>query len=947
MVIRASAPHPLSVPVAVFLALLLTVLATPARAQIGNDGTIGADPTSIPADGTATSEITVTVTASGLPTAGGDVVTLSTTLGSLSDNDPLTAGNQAADNGNGTYTATLTSSTTAGTATISGTVNGTAMSDDEQVAFTATALDFQIEPSDTQAGVTMSTVQVRATGASGTTDAAFNGTITVALGNNPGGDGVLDGTTTRTATSGVATFDDLKIDEVDSGYTLIASATDLTSATSASFDITPGALATLTFVVQPDDEPAGQPINPAVTVRAEDAVGNDLQGVVVTMTVASGPGSFSGASTLTATTNSSGIATFNNLRIDTPGAYTIEAESSAVSSGPSASFDITPGPPVASQSTITAAPEIIVADGTSTSTITVEIEDAFGNPTAGSVLVSTSAGTFSGGCTSNCPASSTPTTGRYTATLRSTTTAQTATVTGTVNGQAITDNATVTFASGNASRLQFQQQPTSAVSGATISPAVTVRAVDSNNNTVATFNGSVTLSIGNDPGGGALSGTTTRTAVNGVATFNDLSIDKAGTGYTLVADGGGLAGTTSNAFNITPGAPSGATSTISAAPDAIPADGTSTSTITVQLRDANGNSLTSGGAVVTLSASAGTLGSVTDNGNGTYTAVLRSSTGSQIVSVTGTVDGQPIADTASVTFTSGSAASLQILVQPSATPAGQAITPSVRVQVVDAGGNTATDFAGGIAVALGENPTGAVLGGTLTVAAVDGVATFGNLTIDRAGNGYVLRFTSTGVASVNSTPFSITAGDASPSTTTIVADPISIPANGSSTSAITVQLKDAEGSDVRTGGDTVTLSTTVGTLGSVTDNGDGTYVATLTSSTVGATATIRGMLNGAPIVDTATVTFTSGTADLSVTVQVSDDDPVPGGTVVYTVTVQNRGPDAATQVQVTDDLPHDRLSFVSAEASLGTYSGASGVWSLDTLASGASATLEITMTVNP
>ncbi|MBI3194849.1 MAG: T9SS type A sorting domain-containing protein, partial [Ignavibacteriae bacterium] len=57
---------------------------------------------------------------------------------------------------------------------------------------------------------------------------------------------------------------------------------------------------------------------------------------------------------------------------------------------------------------------------------------------------------------------------------------------------------------------------------------------------------------------------------------------------------------------------------------------------------------------------------------------------------------------------------------------------------------------------------------------------------------------------------------------------------------------------------TIALSTTSGTLGSVTDNNNGTYTATLTSSTLAGTATITGTLNGSSITDDATVTFTVG-----------------------------------------------------------------------------------------
>jgi len=50
------------------------------------------------------------------------------------------------------------------------------------------------------------------------------------------------------------------------------------------------------------------------------------------------------------------------------------------------------------------------------------------------------------------------------------------------------------------------------------------------------------------------------------------------------------------------------------------ADGTSTQVITVQARDMNNNNLTTGGETLVFSATAGSMGSTTDNGNGTYTA---------------------------------------------------------------------------------------------------------------------------------------------------------------------------------------------------------------------------------------------------------------------------------------------------------------------------------------
>ena len=62
-------------------------------------------------------------------------------------------------------------------------------------------------------------------------------------------------------------------------------------------------------------------------------------------------------------------------------------------------------------------------------------------------------------------------------------------------------------------------------------------------------NGSVSAS-GPTRGGGVLSGTTAVNAVAGVAAFGNLSIDRAGAGYTLVASYVGMVPVTSAPFDI-------------------------------------------------------------------------------------------------------------------------------------------------------------------------------------------------------------------------------------------------------------------------------------------------------------------------------------------------------------------------------------------------------------
>src|SRR5205814_1924766 len=104
---------------------------------------------------------------------------------------------------------------------------------------------------------------------------------------------------------------------------------------------------------------------------------------------------------------------------------------------------------------------------------------------------------------------------------------------------------------GTATQLVFSVQPSTTTAGAAITPAVQVTAQDASGNTATGFTGNVTVAIGTNPSSGTLSGTKTVAAVAGVTTFSGLSIDKAGTGYTLTATGAGS--TTSAAFNITVG----------------------------------------------------------------------------------------------------------------------------------------------------------------------------------------------------------------------------------------------------------------------------------------------------------------------------------------------------------------------------------------------------------
>ncbi|HVM60768.1 MAG TPA: carboxypeptidase-like regulatory domain-containing protein [Verrucomicrobiae bacterium] len=98
--------------------------------------------------------------------------------------------------------------------------------------------------------------------------------------------------------------------------------------------------------------------------------------------------------------------------------------------------------------------------------------------------------------------------------------------------------------------LSVVQQPTDTAAGATIS-TIKVQVVDQSGAPIVGVT-PITVAIGTNPSSGNLSGTLTVNPVAGVATFGDLSIDTAGTGYTLVFTAPGWNSATTVPFNITP-----------------------------------------------------------------------------------------------------------------------------------------------------------------------------------------------------------------------------------------------------------------------------------------------------------------------------------------------------------------------------------------------------------
>ena len=798
---------------------------------------------------------------------------------------------------------------------------------------TPTQLVFITQPGNLVAGHSFnSAVSVQAEDAQGHKVAGFVGNVTAALANTPGGSR-LGGTTTVAAVAGVASFDDLTLDKTGSGYTLTVSASGggLATPTSAAFDVAPGPATQLAFTVRPTTVTAGAVLAPPLQVSALDPEGNAVADFAGNVTVAFGNNP--GASTLAGTTTVaavSGVARFADLTVAKTGTgYWLTASATGLARAASGAFNVTAG--AATQLVFGQQPGTTVADHSITPAVKVQALDALGNLVPGFTgNVSIAPGNNPGGATLSGTTPVAAVAGVasfFDLSLNRTGTGYT--LTASAGGLSPVTSVAFDITPGAATQLAFTSQPANAVAGATLSPAVQVTALDPAGNPVPGFTGSVTVAFGNNPGGGTLSGTTTVTALNGVATFGDLRVDKTGTSYWLVATAIGLSKATSSVFGITPGT---ATQLVfGQQPGTTVANRLFTPAVKVRALDALGNLATgfTGAVAIALGSNPGgaTLGGTTPiaavSGVASFFDLSLSKTGTGYTLVASAGGLGPVTSSA-FDIIPGTASQLAFTVQPSNAVAGAAISPAVQVTALDPAGNPVPGFTGNVTVGLGNNPGGSTLGGATTVAAVNGVASFSTLTLDKTGTTYWLRATATGLNTATSAVFSITAGTA----TQLVfgTQPVTTVANRLITPAVKLRALDALGNLVpgftgsvsialgnNPGGATLSGTTPVAAVGGVATFFDLTLNKTGTGYTLTASAT------GFATVTSTTFDITPGTATqlaftvppsntvagaaISPAVQVTALDPagnpVPGFTGIVTVALGNN-PGGSTLGGVTN-----------------------------------------------
>ncbi|GEM_PF-2067155 len=291
-------------------------------------------------------------------------------------------------------------------------------------------------------------------------------------------------------------------------------------------------------------------------------------------------------------------------------------------------------------------------------------------------------------------------------------------------------------------------------------------------------------------------------------------------------------------------------STISSASPSILADGSTSTLITLQGIDVGSNNTAVSGQTVVLSTDFGSITSTTDQLNGTYTAVLFAPTTAGTATVSATIDGNNVTDTATVQFVPGTANTGTTTITPadSSLVANGIANTLVTVQTVDVNGN-ALITGGDIVVLSSTNGTltGVTdLGDGRYTATLTAPITLGSATITGTLNGFSI---------VDNAVVNFVVGTADAANTTLSANLPTIIADAATVSTLTIQTFDANGNILITGGDTVVLNATSGSLSSVTDNLDGSYTATLQSTSSASSATISGTLNSVAMSDTEMVSF--------------------------------------------------------------------------------------------
>lgn len=677
----------------------------------------------------------------------------------------------------------------------------------------------------TQTAGTTQSITITATDNGGNTDTAYTGDksltfsgassstnpVTAPTINDKTGTAINFGTaTTITFTNGVATVTGSNngVMNLYQSENATISATDgsisSTGSDRLSVTVSSGTANKLAFSTQTSGGTSGTTWITQPVVALQDAYGNTVTGTSQNVTLAiqnnAGPGGvLSGTSTIAVNTGT-GLATFSGLSIDKIGTgYTLTATGNTVSTSPgvivSSAFNITASG-IATKYIVTSSSYSPVAG--SDVTITAQLADAgnYGVSTAGLVVTWSKSdlnGTFAS-ATSTTNGSGIATVVFTTHTISGTSTTITATDGGGLTGTsssittipgAATKILVETAANGSGSVLSAQ----SLVCASTVTGYAITR--DANNNFVANAAASWALI---SKSGGVVDGDLVPSGDSKSAVFTAHLIGTA----QMEATSGSLTKTSSGTLTATIGTANASQSILIPTSASIPVNG-ATETLTVQAKDACGNNLSTGGSTVTITilSGTGTIGLVTDNSDGTYTATVTSpvaaGSGVFVATLGGTnvQSGTGSQTQATITYIAGTIYYL------TSAGAGNAQTP----------GNWNTNPAGG-----GTAATNFTAGGNIFNIPVGISGTFGaNCTFGGTGNNNGVQLQVNGTATINNGITVTLAGKSGKQVSTMIVNGTIIFAG--TTSNVNLSINDADQTFTLSSGATLNTVNTTGVTG--------------------------------------------------------------------------------------------------------------------------------------
>ena len=502
-----------------------------------------------------------------------------------------------------------------------------------------------------------------------------------------------------------------------------------------------GTASVLVLSSKPTTATAGESFNPQPSIQIQDDYSNVVgnSSLAVTVTIISGPGTFSTGSSTSSKTATNGIATFSGLRIDKAGNYTLTYSAAGL---PTVQQDLTVRPGSNTKVVLTQAAEATLAGVTFSTPPIVEIRDAFDNLNTGSIaLVKIEGAPFASGSTTVNASGGIATfdglridaAGTYTLTFKV--------------GVLPIETQTITILPSSANKLQVKTSAANATAGSAFNAQPVVKVVDTYANLIVDSSAPVTVSV---VGGSFDGGTTIVNAVNGEAAFSGLRIDTAGT-YTLEFTSSGLVLDTQT-LTVAPAAAHKVVVKSSASGAVVGSPFTGQPVISVQ--DQFGNRITNSTASISVALDSGSFasGSTTSvtavSGEATFTNLQLNSAGTHTLTFS---SGTLLVATQQLTVDPAPPTKIVLTQSASGATAGATFTVQPAIALQDQF-NAVTNSSLSVTVAITAGPSGGAFGtgAVVTVSAINGQVSFDGLRIDTAGN-YTLEFTSSGLTKATQT----------------------------------------------------------------------------------------------------------------------------------------------------------------------------------------------------